>query len=174
MNKNIVLIGFMGSGKSMVARELGKRLKAQVVATDDLAQAREKETIHEIFKSKGEAYFRNLETEIIKEVSLRRGIIIDCGGGVVLRKENLQDLKTNGIVFYLQATPEVIYQRIKNEGHRPLLKAPDPLGCIKELYQQRLPLYNQADYTIDANDASIEGPVVEIMRHLDEFIPPKR
>ncbi len=166
MNKNIALIGFMGSGKSMIAHELGKRLKRDVVATDDLAQAREGKTIHEIFKSKGEAYFRNLETEIIKEVSLRQGIIIDCGGGAVLRKENLKLLKTNGIVFYLQATPLVIYQRIKDEGHRPLLKTPDPLGCIKELYQQRLPLYNQADYTIDANDASIEGPVVEILKRI--------
>ena len=166
MNKNIVLIGFMGSGKSMIARELGDRLKAPVVATDDLAQAKEGKSVHEIFKSKGEAYFRNLEAEIIKEVSLRRGVIIDCGGGVVLHKENLKLLKTNGIVFYLQATPEVIYQRIKNEGHRPLLKVPDPLGRIKELYQQRLPLYNQADHTIDANDASIEGPVVEILKRI--------
>ncbi len=166
MNKNIALIGFMGSGKSMIARELGIRLKRDVVATDDLVESREGQTIHEIFKSKGEAYFRNLETEIIKEVSLRQGIIIDCGGGAVCVKENLKFLKTNGIVFYLQATPEVIYQRIKNEGHRPLLKTPDPLGCIKELYQQRLPLYNQADYTIDANDASIEGPVVEILKRI--------
>ena len=166
MNKNIVLIGFMGSGKSMIARELGIRLKAQVVATDALIEDREGKPIQEIFKSKGEAYFRDLETEIIKEVSLRRGIIIDCGGGVVLRKENLKLLKTNGIVFYLQATPEVIYQRIKNEGHRPLLKVPDPLGRIKELLQQRLPLYNQADHIIDANDASIEGPVVEILKRI--------
>ena len=166
MDKNIVLIGLMGSGKSMIARELGKRLKAQVVATDDLVQAKEGQAIHEIFKSKGEAYFRNLESEIIKEVSLRRSIVIDCGGGAVLRKENLQHLKANGIVFYLQATPEVIYQRIKNEKHRPLLKVPDPLGCIKELYQQRLPLYNQADYVIDANDASIEGPVAEILKKI--------
>ncbi len=166
MNNNIVLIGFMGSGKSMIARELGIRLKRDVVATDDLAQVREGKSVHEIFKSKGEAYFRNLESEIIKEVSQRQGIIIDCGGGAVLRKENLKFLKTNGIVFYLQATPEVIYQRIKHETHRPLLKAPDPLGCIKELYQQRLPLYNQADYTIDANDASIEGPVDEILKKI--------
>lgn len=165
--KNIVLIGFMGSGKSMVARELGKRLKRDVVATDDLAEVKEGMTIHEIFESKGEAYFRNLESGIIKAVSQRRGIIIDCGGGAVSVKENLQKLKTNGIVFYLQAAPEIIYQRIKNEKHRPLLKVPDPLGRIKELLNPRLPLYNQADYTIDANDASIEGPVVEILRHLD-------
>ena len=156
----------MGSGKSMVARELGKRLNRDVIVTDDLAQAKEGQSIHEIFKSKGEAYFRDLEHDIIKEVSLRQGIIIDCGGGVVLRKENLSHLKSNGIVFYLQATPEVIYERIKNEGHRPLLKVPDPLGCIKELYNQRLPLYNQADFTIDANSASIEGPVVEILKRV--------
>jgi len=164
MNKNIVLIGFMGSGKSVIARELGKRLKVQVVATDDLVEAREGQAIHEIFRSKGEAYFRDLESAIIKEVSLQRGIVIDCGGGVVLYKENLPALKRNGIVFYLEATPEVIYQRIKHETHRPLLKTPDPLGCIKELYQQRLPLYGQADHTIDANDASIEGPIVEILK----------
>ena len=166
MDKNIVLVGFMGSGKSMIARELGARLKVDMVSTDDIAESKENKSIHEIFKAKGEAYFRNLETEIIKEVSKKRGLVIDCGGGVVLRKENLPQLKTNGIVFYLAATPEIIYQRIKNEKHRPLLKVPDPLGCIKELYEQRLPLYNQADYIVDANDASIEGPIVEILKKI--------
>ena len=166
MAKNIILIGFMGSGKSMIARELGKRLKRGVISTDDLAEAKEGQSIHEIFKFKGEAYFRTLERDIIKEVSLRQGVIIDCGGGAVLCQENLSHLKNNGIVFYLQATPEVIYERIKNEGHRPLLKVPDPLGCIKELYHQRLPLYNQADFTIDANSVSIEGPVVEILKRV--------
>lgn len=166
MNKNIVLIGFMGSGKSKIAREIGKRLKKEVVATDDLIEAREGMSIHEIFMAQGEAYFRDVEEGIVKEVSQRQGIIIDCGGGVVLRKENLKLLKASGIVFYLQATPEVIYQRIKHETHRPLLKTPDPIGCIKELYQQRLPLYNQADFTIDANDALIEGPVVEILKKI--------
>jgi len=166
MKKNIVLIGFMGAGKSMIARELGRRLKLEVVITDDLVEAKEGMPIHEIFPKKGEDYFRRLETEIITEASLRRGIVIDCGGGAVLRKENLQLLKANGIVFYLQATPEVIYQRIKNEKHRPLLNDPDPLGRIKELYQQRLPLYSQADYSIDANNPSIEGPIVEILKRI--------
>jgi len=150
----------------MVARELGKRLKVKVFATDDLAQAKEGQTIHEIFKSKGEAYFRDLEQSIVKELSAQKGIVIDCGGGVILRKENLPVLKANGIVFYLEATPEVIYERIKHEKHRPLLNVPDPLGCIKEMYQQRLPLYNQADHIIDANDASIEGPVAEILKKI--------
>lgn len=166
MNKNIVLIGFMGSGKSMIARELGKRLKLEVISTDALAETQVGQTIHDIFKTKGEAYFRSLEQGIVKEVASRRGIIIDCGGGVVLFKENLPNLKANGIVFYLEATPEVIYQRIKHETHRPLLKTSDPLGCIRELYQQRLPLYNQADFIIDANSASIEGPVAEILEKI--------
>jgi shikimate kinase len=164
MNKNIVVIGFMGSGKSMVARELGVRLKREVLATDALIERKAGKTIPEIFQAQGEAYFRDLEAQIVKEAAQRQGIIIDCGGGVVLRKENLQELKRHGIVFYLEAAPEVIYERIKHETHRPLLKASDPLGCIKELYQQRLPLYNQADFTIDANDPSIEGPVVEIIK----------
>jgi shikimate kinase len=166
LDKNIVLIGFMGSGKSVIARELGKRLKAEIISTDMWAEIKEGQKIHEIFKFKGEKYFRSLESAIVKEVSLRRGIIIDCGGGVVCTKENLPNLKAGGIVFYLQATPEVIYQRIKHEKHRPLLQVPDPLGCIKELYNQRLPLYSQADFTIDANDASIEGPVVEILKKI--------
>ena len=145
MEKNIVLIGFMGSGKSMIARELGIRLKAEVVSTDALAESKEGQTIHEIFKAKGEAYFRNLEQEIIKDVSQRQGIIIDCGGGVVLAQRKLASFKDQWYCILFKAAPEVIYQRIKHEKHRPLLNTPDPLGCIKELYQQRLPLYNQAD-----------------------------
>lgn len=164
MSKNIVLIGFMGSGKSRVAASLVNHLKRELVSTDRLIEERASKTIDAIFKAHGEVYFRNLESEIVEEVSHREGIIIDCGGGVVLRKENLQHLKSNGIVFYLQASPEVIYERIKHEKHRPLLNVPDPLGCIKELYNQRLPLYNQADHIIDANDASVEVPVVEILK----------
>ena len=130
------------------------------------AESRQGQSIHEIFKSKGEAYFRDLEEALIKEACLRQGVVIDCGGGVVLRKENLKNLKSSGIVFYLEATPEVIYQRIKHETHRPLLQTSDPLGCIRSLYQQRLPLYSQADHIIDANDASIEGPIVEILKKI--------
>ncbi len=148
----------------MVARRLADHLKVELVRTDDLIEARTGKSVNGIFEDHGESYFREIESEVVKEISHRLGVVIDCGGGVVCTKENLQYLKSNGIVFYLQASPEVIYQRIKNETHRPLLKVPDPLGFIRQLYQQRLPLYNQADYIIDANDASIEGPVVEILR----------
>lgn len=166
MNKNIVLIGFMGSGKSMIADALSGRLKRESVSIDRLIEHREGQSIAGIFEKKGEAYFRALEHTVIKEISNRRDIIIDCGGGVVLTQENLKLLKTHGIVFHLQASPEVIFERIRSERHRPLLQVPDPLGTLKLLYQQRLPLYNQADYIIDANDASIEGPVAEILQKI--------
>jgi len=166
MNKNIVLIGFMGSGKSMIAEALSARLKRESVNIDRLIEAREGQSIAWIFEKKGEVYFRALEHDVIKGVTSRRGIIIDCGGGVVLRDKNLKLLKTHGIVFHLQASPEVIFERIKSERHRPLLQVPDPLGTLKLLYQERLPLYNQADYIIDANDASIEGPVAEILKKI--------
>ncbi|MBF0504569.1 MAG: shikimate kinase [Candidatus Omnitrophica bacterium] len=166
MNKNIVLIGFMGSGKSMVAQALSQRLKRECVATDHLIETREGQSIARIFEKKGQSYFRDLEHQVIEEISQRSEIVIDCGGGVVLNPENLKLLKTNGIVFYLQASLDVIYARIRNESHRPLLLVPDPLRALEQLYQQRLPLYNQADYTIDANDASIEGPIAEILKRI--------
>jgi shikimate kinase len=166
MSKNIVLIGFMGSGKSMIAEALGTRLKRECISTDHLIEARNAQPISRIFKEKGESYFRALEHEVIKEISVRQGIVVDCGGGVVLNNENLKLLKTNGIVFYLQASLEVIFERIKKEDHRPLLKGPDPLGTLRLLYQQRLPLYAQADHIIDANDASIEGPIAEILKRI--------
>ena len=165
-HKNIVLIGFMGSGKTVIAKELAQRLNIPYVSSDALIEQKEGGSITDIFKDKGEAYFRNVEHEVVKSISSRRGIVIDCGGGVVLNSENLKLLKTHGIVFYLQASVDVIYQRIKNEGHRPLLKVPDPLRVIRELYTQRLPLYSQADVCIDANDASIEGPVVQILQRI--------
>jgi len=166
MSKNIVLIGFMGSGKSMIADALSIRLKRECVSTDRLIEARDSRSISDIFKEKGEAHFRILEHEVIKQVAQRREIIIDCGGGVVINNENLKLLKTNGIVFYLQASLEVVFERIRREDHRPLLKGPDPLGTLRTLYQQRLPLYDQADHIIDANDASIEGPIAEILKRI--------
>ena len=166
MKKNIVLIGFMGSGKSKIGRRLAEQLKIDLVSTDEMIEKKAGQSITAIFQTKGEAYFRDLESTMVKEVAARQGIIIDCGGGVVLRPINLQELKRQGIVFYLSAAPETIYERIKHEKHRPLLNGPDPLGCIKELYNQRIPLYNQADHIIDADDASIDGPVVEILKRI--------
>ena len=149
----------------MIADALSGRLKRESVSIDRLIEHREGQSIAGIFEKKGEAYFRALEHTVIKEISNRRDIIIDCGGGVVLTQENLKLLKTQ---WYCISSTGVAGSDLRTyqdpKSHRPLLQVPDPLGSIKLLYQQRLPLYNQADYIIDANDASIEGPVAEISK----------
>ncbi len=163
MQKNIVLIGFMGAGKSLVAKALAKRLKRKVVSTDVLIEKRERKTIAKIFAEQGEPYFRGVEKKVISEIAPENNRIIDCGGGVVLDQENILNLKKNGILFYLKADPEVIWERIKSQQTRPLLKTDNPKVKIEELLEKREPFYRQADYIIDANDQSIEPVCREII-----------
>jgi shikimate kinase len=161
--KNIVLIGFMAAGKTMIGRALARRLKRPFFSTDVLVEEKEKRTIRQIFEQSGEAYFRSVENGVVKQLANQQGVIIDCGGGVVLNNENFTELRKNGIIIHLKASPEVVYQRIKGESNRPLLNVPDPLARVRELYEQRLPLYNQADMVVDVSSSSIEGPVDEIL-----------
>ena len=162
VKNNIVLIGFMGAGKSLVSRHLSDRLKREVVATDDVIVEREGRPITDIFAQSGEPYFRAAEKQVVREVAARAGIVVDCGGGVVLDPENLALLKQNGIVFYLSATHEKIYQRIKDQTHRPLLNVPNPLARLEELLAKRQAFYEQADYMIDTNDNDWERVCEEI------------
>lgn len=163
MTKNIVLIGLMGSGKSKIARALAKKLKVPNLSIDQIIEKKAKHKIRTIIAQKGWLYFRQMEHAIVRQAAQKKGVIIDCGGGVVLNPENMALLKKNGIIFHLKATPEVIYQRIKGDPHRPLVNVPNPLAQLKKLYKERLPLYNQADVSIDASDPSIQGPVVQIL-----------
>ena len=166
MKSNIILVGMMGSGKSFSSKRLGELLKMPFVSTDALIEEKEGQPIAEIFAKKGEAYFRNLEKEIVKDVSQKENIIIDCGGGVVLDPENITNLKKNGTMIYLAAPAEFLYEKIKNATHRPLLKGPDPLGKIKELLITRDPLYRKADVTLDTNNLTIEEICQQIRKVL--------
>ena len=166
MSKNIVLIGFMGAGKSTVARKLAEELKRETVSTDDLIVKREGRSINDIFKDSGEAYFRSLEKTVVAEVSQENNLIIDCGGGVVLNLENVANLKKNGIIFYLSASVEAIYQRIKDQTHRPLLKADNPKAKIQELLNSRQSQYQgAAHYTLDASPKPID-PIVDAIKKI--------
>ena len=151
MAQNIVLIGFMGVGKTLTAKHLSQKLKRPVISTDELIVAKEGKSIAKIFAEKGEDYFRSVEADIVKSIADKTDVIIDCGGGVALNPRNLELLKKNGIVFYLSGSVEEIYKNVKNQKHRPLLNTPDPKKKIKELLDQRRPFYEKADHVIEAD-----------------------
>lgn len=141
-----------------------------VRSTDVLIEEREKRTISEIFRDSGETYFRKIEKEVVADISKEENVIIDCGGGVVLDPENLAALKSRGMVFYLSATTDEIFHRVKNERQRPLLQTEDPLKQIEDLLAKRKSFYEQADHIIDTNERSpndICQEILELMKERD-------
>jgi len=163
MTKNIVLVGFMGAGKSVVSKQLATRLKRERVSTDELIEQREGRAISDIFQKDGEAYFRSLEKQVVAELTSRDGLVIDCGGGIVLAAVNIDNLRKNGVVFYLKADPQTIYERIKDEKHRPLLADGDPKKKISDILAQRKPFYEKADVTVATEGKTAEQVVDEII-----------
>lgn len=171
MSRNIVLIGFMASGKTFTSRELARRLNLERVSTDEMIEASESRRIADIFAQSGEPYFRQLERDLVRRLSERQGLVIDCGGGVAADEENLANLKRSGISFYLYSSPESVYRRTKGKADRPLLNVPDPLAKIKELLAKRDPHYRKADFLIDSNEDDIGKVVDEILSILSSQSP---
>ncbi len=167
--KNIVLTGFMGTGKTEVGMELARRLNIELVDTDSLIELQEKQTISEIFSQKGEAYFRRLEKEIIERVSKLEGRIIATGGGAIIDHENRDNLRRNGTIICLSASPGVIRERTLKEGKRPLLTGEDPDRRIKELMERRMGFYAQSDYIVDTSNLSISEVADEILKYLESI-----
>ena len=163
---NIYLVGFMATGKTEVAKLLARRLKRQYLDMDEVIEGRQKLSIPEIFKSKGEPYFRSLEKEVIVELSGKDQLVVACGGGVFADLDNIQRLKNSGTVICLTSTPETILKRASRFKNRPLLNVGDPLSRIKELLGKRLPFYAQAHYTIDADQLTVEETAEEILKLL--------
>ncbi len=148
---NIVLTGFMGTGKTAVGRELSRLLNMKIVDVDTEIEKSQQMTINEIFKQSGELRFREMETEMIRELSERKDVIISTGGGAVLRQENVDALRKQGIIVCLMATPETILKRTSHSSNRPLLQVEDPFEKIKELLDFRRPFYGKADIMIDTD-----------------------
>lgn len=164
---NIILIGFMGVGKSAVGRLLAERLNLSYLDSDELVEETESRKISEIFAKEGEAYFRDLETEVIKTLIEYDAFVVSTGGGIVLREENVKMLKEIGPLILLSARPEIIYERVKSVKDRPLLEQGEKLTQIKELLLKREPIYNKAaDYTVDTSDAPVETVVEEIIKYV--------
>ena len=164
---NIILIGFMGTGKSEVGKALAKQLGLRYVDTDALIETEEKQPISDIFGQKGEAYFRELETNLLKKIQSSDNCVIAAGGGMGLRAENVKMLKAMGKVVLLQASPAVIYARVKNEKHRPLLNVQDPAAEIGKILEKRQTAYAQAaDFTLDTSSLNIETAAQEVIKWL--------
>ncbi len=149
--KNIVLTGFMGTGKTAVGKELARLLDMKLIDVDTEIEDSRDMTISEIFKKFGEPVFREIETDMIKKVSLNKDAVISTGGGAVLRQENMETLRGTGIIVCLMASPETILQRTSSTSDRPLLHVENPLEKIGELLDIRKPYYEKADIVIDTD-----------------------
>lgn len=162
---NIILIGFMGSGKTTVGIRLSYRVRKVVEDTDKLIEKAEGRTISQIFAADGEEAFRRKETEMLKELAARKAQrIYSVGGGTPVREENRPLLKKLGTVIYLRAKAETIYDRLKTDTTRPLLQVEDPKGRIEQLLAQRGAAYEEtADHIIDVDQKSCEEIVEEIL-----------
>ncbi|MEM9081463.1 MAG: shikimate kinase [Verrucomicrobiota bacterium] len=146
MLKNLVLIGFMGTGKSTIGRQLSKTLGYPVIDTDTQIESNEDRPIADIFANEGEPHFRQLETQILQQLLTNNTHkhIISTGGGIITRPENLPLLRDLGFVIWLVAKPETILERTSRNKDRPLLNNKNPEDTVRNLLQQREPLYAQA------------------------------
>jgi shikimate kinase len=160
--QNLALIGFMGTGKSSVGRTVAAQLHFSFVDTDEMIQSRAGKTIPEIFAQAGETVFRGLEAQLVEELSRAERIVISAGGGLGANESNLASLKQHALVVCLWASPEMIWERVRGQNHRPLLQEGDPLGKIRQLLSVREPIYRQADVLVNTEQRSSK----EVAQHV--------
>ena len=166
--RNIILVGFMGSGKTTIAMKLSHLLNMRYISTDDLIEKREERTINEIFTKSGEEYFRNVESEVLRDACSMENVIMDLGGGAVLRDENWESMKSSGIVIGLTADADTIMERTKKYKHRPLLNVKDPKQKILSLKLKRESFYAKADHCIDTGKLTVKQAVEKIVGIVEE------
>lgn len=164
---NIFLIGFMGAGKSTIAAELQQKLEMERVEMDAMIVEKQGMSISEIFDEFGEAYFRNLESNCLIELQKKSQTIVSCGGGVVMREENSDHMKKHGRVVLLTATPQTIYNRVKDSDERPILNNNMNVDYISGLMEKRRERYAAvADITVDTDNKDATAICEEIISKL--------
>ena len=164
----IVLIGFMGSGKSSVGRHLAQRLRCRRYDTDELVVASLGLSIAEIFAQLGEETFRNAETEALKKIPEGRGVIV-TGGGIVLRDANVRILRQLGTVVQLTASESVLVERVSRRATRPLLRTENPRATVAELLALRQPFYRAAaDFVIDTSTLRHEEVADAVLEKIEQ------
>ena len=167
LSANIVLVGFMGTGKSAVGRVIAQKLEFHFIDTDDVIEQTSKAKISDIFAEHGEDYFRDLESQAVKSVALMKNQVVATGGGVVLRPSNIDLLRTGGPIFCLNATPKAIWDRVRSSRSRPLLRGPEPLKKIETLLDKRAPYYALADHQIETTGVSVDRVADEIISYIE-------
>lgn len=165
---NIILIGFMGSGKTSVGKLLAERMGYYFQDTDSLIEQQEKETIGHIFETKGEEYFRNLETSLLRQLQpVLAHTILSTGGGLILREQNQKLLRELGYVFYLKASDETTVDRLKGDMTRPLLQGEDLRAKVERLQKERMPIYRSTAHCTITTDHKTQVEIAEEI--LSEF-----
>ena len=160
---NLALIGFMGTGKTSVGRLVADQLHFDYLDTDEMIQLRAGRTIADIFAKDGEAAFRQQEQEIVNELAARKRTVIATGGGLPTIEANITSLKTHALTVCLWASPEKIWERVRNQTHRPLLCGPEPRLKISELLAGREPFYRQADVLINTDLRSVREVAQQVV-----------
>ena len=165
--KNIVLCGFMGSGKSTIGNLLSKKMGMAFIDLDAYIEKKENKSVSQIFADSGEEYFRQLEKNAVKELAYKKSVILATGGGTLTFRENVDILKNaDNKIILLDLPVEVVEQRLQGDTKRPLLNRPDKEKVMRELYEKRLPLYRSAaDIVVNAANSPMQV-CMEIMANL--------
>jgi shikimate kinase len=165
---SIFLVGMMGAGKTTVGRLLARRLKLRFVDSDREIESRCGVKIPVIFEIEGETGFRARESAVIEALAALPGIVLATGGGVVLVERNRRCLAEHGTVVYLRAKPEDLYERVRHDRNRPLLAGGDPLAKLRELHEQRDPLYRSvADVVLETGTQSVQTLARQLLDRLE-------
>jgi shikimate kinase len=159
------LVGFMGVGKSSVGRIVAEQLRFDFVDTDDLVQERIGRPIAEIFAQEGEVAFRRYERAIVEDLAARDNLVIATGGGLICAPENLESLRAHALIVCLWASANTIWERVRDQTHRPLLQSPDPKATIAELLARRGPIYRQAGVLVGADLRTPREVAQQVVHH---------